>query len=859
MRDRRPSVILVAMEYLKPLSLALILAVPAAAKPAASAPELKMPALSATADKVQGDAAAMEAARPLFLLQDVGEHHLMGLFAGQMDTPYLLSATISQGVGENGIYSGAPVQNFLISFRRVGDMIQIYRLNTQFRAAPGTPEAQGVKDSYPDSLLAAVKISTEIDSAHLVVVDADGLFLTDLADVRGMVANAYSLPERALAPIGGVSRLDKIASFHANMEVEASYVFQPQVPVESKTLPDSRTLPVTVRYSISALPDSKGFDQREADPRVGYFTTNYRDYSAARLKNQMDPLVQLANRWRLEKAVPNAPVSDVKNPIVWWIDPATPKEYRGAIKAGILAWNSAFEAIGLRNALVVKDPDTDMTKDQRAAFNPADASYNVVRWFLGPDAGFAYGPSRVNPLTGQIYSATVMLSDQMSRLWDISFKPDLANSIDKDVRPDPTALAAIRAQGLTDAQKADIVKQYLTSVVVHEIGHTLGLRHNFKGSRLYPLDQEGKDGLLSSTVMDYLPTNVPGKGQPKVYFQDKIGPYDYNAIKWGYQPLPQDPAQKAAALAHIASAVDTDPRLAYGTDEDVKGIDPDVQRFDFSSTPVAYADSLVARAQAQWKRAVSGTPTQSMSGYDSLSSGLGLYSRSVETILPEIGGVRSDRRPISEGGPRLEPVPAAEQKTVLDFLTKKIFAADAFQVPAQLVLSASPDPMTAASGRGLINVPRVAVSIQSAALQHLYDPAMLNRLITAEQYAPATALKVSDLFAEIHASVWSELQKPQTSLVGSVMSRLTGAKPAVVDIPLMRRQLERADVAALTALVTDPSAPGDATALAREELAQIASDAAAAAPRAASPEVAAHLADISRMAGQAAGASVASN
>jgi hypothetical protein len=851
------------MRPLPPLALAFLLCIPAAAAdPNAPAPELKAPDVASAASTMHATAAQESASRPLFLVKPtVPGHDLMGVFDGQLDKPYLLTATISRGVGENNLYSGSPIGNFLVAFRRNGDLLELYRLNTKYRAAPGSPEAQAVKDSYPDSLLGAVEISTYNASAHLMIVDAGQLFLTDLAGIHFAVAAAYDIPPQALKGIPGVSHVEKIAAFHANVEIETSYVFQPVVPVDSKTLPDSRTIPVAVRYSLSQLPDGQGFDERPSDPRVGFFSTNYRDYSAKELKNRLDPAVRLANHWRLEKTVPGAPVSDVKNPIVWWLDPAMPKEYRGAVKAGILAWNSAFEAIGLRHAMVVKEVDKDMTPDQRKNFNPADASYNVVRWFLGPDAGFAFGPSRVNPLTGQIYSATVMLSDQMSRLWDISTHPELASAIDKDVRPDATALAAIRAEGLTDAQKQDIVKQYLTSVVVHEIGHTLGLRHNFKGSRLYPLDKEGTDGLLSSSVMDYTPTNVPMKGQPQVYFQDKIGPYDRWAIAYGYKPLPQDPTKKAEALAKIAAQANSDPVLAYGNDEDAKGIDPDVQRFDLSSTPVRYSDSLVSRAQALWARSASGQiPRESMSGYDALVNGLDLYSRSVETLLPEIGGVRSDRRPIPEGGPHLAPVPAAEQTKALDFLSRRVFAPDAFQVPPALVLNASPDPLATSSGRGLINVPAVALSIQRRALAHLYSPAVMSRLVTAEQYAPASALPVSDLFTKIHDSVWSELAPPaDPGLVGSVMNRLSGKQAPPVKIPLLRRQLERADVSALAALASDPGTPGDAAALARQELTRIASEAADAAGRAASPEVKAHLTDVARMAGEAAGAPIAQN
>jgi Met-zincin/Domain of unknown function (DUF5117) len=820
------------MKTLLAFAASLSLSLPAAAQ--SRAPQLTAVGAFSGLAQARATAAQESADRPLFFVRKGKEGEMMSVQSGQLDTPYLLTMTLAKGLAEHGFYSGMPLGNALVVFRRHGDVITLYQENTQFRAAPGTPEEKGVQESYPDVPLTAVKIATENAAVGDMLVSADALFHGDLAGVSAALAGAYGLPPQALHLVSG--RLLSISAHHDNVEAETYYVFAPAAPVDSQTLPDSRLLPLTVHYSLSVLPKPSGFDERPADPRIGYFTTDYRDYSAARLKNQFDPIVRLANHWRLEKTVPDAPVSDVKNPIVWWLDPATPKEYRAAVKAGILAWNAVFESIGLRNAIVVKEVDKDLTPEQQKRFDLNDASHNVVRWFFAPDAGFAEGLSRVNPLTGEIYSATVMLSDQMSRVWDGILQPNLLSKIPADVRPNPALLTALEAQGLTSAQKADIVKQYLTAVVVHEIGHTLGLRHNFKGSLLHSLADEGKDGNLSSSVMDYLPINIPGKGQPKIYFQTHPGPYDYFAIKYAYKPLPSDPAQKAAALKAIADEANGNKTLAFGTDEDVKGIDPDVQRFDFSNQPIRYADETIDRAQALWKRAaVAATPAVLPPPRTALESGLSLYERSVESVLPEIGGVRSDRRPVDEGGPTMTPVPASQQLAALDFLSRRVFSAKAFAVPPELVLRAAPDPLEASAGNALPDVPGVALSIQELALRHIYDPATLRRLTTAEEIEPKTALTVGRLFETVRRSIWSELGTTGT-----------------VTIAPLRRQLQRADVAALAAVTTTPGEPDDAVALALSELSDIASSAQAAETRASGPEVKAHLAEIARLAGKAA-------
>ena len=810
------------MTSYRALSLAVILAAPAGAK---KAPEPTATGAPST-ESARELAAAQTAARPLFQIQERDGHYEMSIQTGQLDKPYLLSGTVSRGLGA-AVHSGDHEGEFLISFRRAGKLIELYHLNTNFRAAPGTPEAAGVKASYPDSLIAAVAITTENVKAGFMVVPVEGLFLADPTDVAATVSRAFKIPIAALKLAAGVTRIEKAAAYHSNIEVDAAFVYQPQAPVRSETLPDTRLLPIGVHYSITSLPDDAGFDVRPADSRVGFFTSKYHDYSAPKLKDVYNPIDQVIEHWRLERSDPNAAISDVKKPIVWWLDEAMPEQYRGAVKAGILAWNAAFEAVGLRNAIAVKEVDKDMSAEERARFSPADASYNMVRWFLDPAATSSYGPARANPLTGEIYSATVMLNDNMSRLWDLLRKPELASAIDEDVRPDPAQLAALSAQGLTDADRSRVVMEYLTNVMVHEIGHTLGLRHNFKGSQLLGMDEMGKDGLMSSSIMDYVPINLPVPGMPKIYFQTKPGPYDNWAIEYAYKSLPSDPAQKAKALQEIARRANTDPTLAYATDEDVRGIDPDVQRFDFGKDPLRYADSLVKRADALWGRAATAdTPERIPPASSALDGGLTFYNNAATVVLPLIGGVRSDRRPTDEGGTRLRPVPAAEQRAALDFLDRRVFAASAFAVPSELELRAASDPIDAPAGGGLPDVASAVLGIQRQTLGRLYAPATLKRLSTAAQFDPK-AFTMSELFTTVRRSLWSELDGKGR-----------------VDVTMLRRQLQLAHVEKLTILTADSSAPADASALARVDLVAIAHAVRAARERPADPAVKAHLSAI---------------
>ena len=317
-----------------------------------------------------------------------------------------------------------------------------------------------------------------------------------------------------------------------------------------------------LRYSITELPEP-GYTTRLADPRVGHFFEQIQDYSD-KYDSKYTPARRYINRWRLEKADPKSAMSPPKKPIVFWLENTIPVKYRPAIRDGVLMWNQAFERIGFKDAIVVKEQPDD------SEWDPADTRYNTIRWFAGIDAGFAQGPSRANPFTGELYDADIRFSEVFVRSrrqlavietnplsfleqeqpfvfrapWSTG-KHTFCTFASEAVHEMGFGMDVLQMRGVEpDSPEADkFVHDYLKEIAAHEVGHTLGLRHNFRASTIRTLagaqdaDVTAKDGLTGS-VMDYIPANIAGKGAKQAeYHQSTLGPYDYWAIEYAYKPI----------------------------------------------------------------------------------------------------------------------------------------------------------------------------------------------------------------------------------------------------------------------------------------------------------------------------------
>jgi Met-zincin/Domain of unknown function (DUF5117) len=768
------------------------------------------------------------------IVQKAGQVYL-SLNPTQFGKDFIETSVPSSGLGGLGPAQGEPyvAPARILHFERAGNKVVLRWPNTYTVTSPGSPQATGVRQSLPNSVIAVVPVTAQ-DGTHVVI--SANAFLGDIANLAGTLNSSEKKPTEQyhLDPSRGFFLQTKAFPLNDMLRVDQSWV-APKSTVHDNA-PDSRYVEVRMTYNLIAAPDD-GYVPRLYDPRIGYFSQPLMDFAT---DSELRRTVHYITRWNFGKRTSSASFQ-ATHPIVFYLSDDIPTEYRDTVRQALLTWNKAFARIGIEGAIQVQD------QPHTPGWDPDDIRYNMVRWIDTSSPAFGAEALLItDPRTGEEMNVGVNFDAALGMIGRQTYKYIIAPARDL---PD------------TASAERKFTDDFIQYVVLHESGHDMGLQHNFIGSMAYTAANlqskafTAKNGIASS-VMEYLPFNVWPKGTPQGdYVQLVLGPYDYYAIKYGYGYVPGTPQEQRPTLQRWASKW-ADPYYRFASDEDADlfavghSIDPRVQQWDLTNDPLQWCgvqESLMHHLM----NTVNQRFPEPGKPYDQARTAFMaplLLDLRCSTMADNIIGGEYLSRSLKgdpDASPPLTPVPLAREQSAWSALRDRLFSDSAWKInPSVLTTLSYSEDESLTGGRWGYNPPprhdvgvaMIVGKVQAAQLHALFSPLRMERLDDmSTKYGHGKTMNLADLFD------WT-----QSAIFGGIASG--GANDG-----LIRRNLQTSYASLLSQLWIAPAKrePSDAQALARLELQNLAHDATTGAPLASSEVERAHLEALAALAQRA--------
>ena len=726
----------------------------------------------------------------------------------QLNQEFIYFSQVANGVLDAGAFRGSYRGSKVFKIQKYFNKIEFITQNTSSYFDPNNALSKSANANLSGGTMASLKI--EAADSGLYLINADNLFLKEtLSQIK---PPRYPKQSPMAFTLGALNKektkINAIRNYPENTDLAIEYVYSKGSVLNggSRAVADGRNVSVKIYHSLIKMPEND-YEPLMDDPRVGYFLTQVTDMTST----SSAPYRDLVHRWNLKKKDPSAKISEPIKPITWWMENSTPVEWREIIKNAVLQWNVAFEKAGFKNAVEVKMQPDD------AAWDAGDIRYNVLRWTSSPKAPFGgYGPSFVNPRTGEILGADVMLEfvhftnrvmyDKIFNLASLEKEyeaPVFEKNIDKatcslgHIMQENTMFgsAVLAAEGASPLELKKMREEAMVALIMHEVGHTLGLNHNMKASQLFSPEQLAdadfiKGKCLTGSVMDYAAINLTkDRSKQGQYVDVAVGPYDVWAIQFGYTPF-KSLDEKSNLLARS-----TEPELIFGNDADDmrspgKAIDPRVMVGDLSNDQITYSNNIFElidemMKEVKTKFSIKGESYQELRRVYYVLSRQRAIAAGVTSRF--IGGVYVDRAMVGQkGGTKpYSPVSLVDQKRAMVTLKKYVFAPDAFNAPNELYnyLALQRRGYNFFRGSEDPKIHKQVLTYQKNVLAHVLHYNTTQRLVDSELYGNEYSLStmMTDLNnaifkVDIASNVNSFRQNLQVAYTKKLITMIVGPK-----------------------------------------------------------------------------------